>query len=410
MTDQRTDPRSLRVADYTYDLPHERIARYPLPVRDAAKLLIYNRGRIEEDIFRHIALRLPEGSTLILNNAKVVRARMHFQKPTGGGIEIFCLEPHAQYADITTAMARKGEVFWNCLVGGAAKWKEGTILTLTTETFILYAELHSRNTSDFTIRFYWSPEEHTWAEVMEAVGQVPLPPYLDRQAEIEDEQSYQTLFAEHEGSVAAPTASLHFTPGVLDNIAEMGVHTATMTLHVGAGTFRPLKGDLAGEHEMHGEWIEVSADTIEQLSKADGPIIAGGTTALRTIESLYWIGCKTATDPNVSLKDLALSQWEVYEVNPILPAKETLQALHAWLTANGLKKLITRTGIMIAPGYKFQMASALITNFHQPNSTLLLLIAALIGDDWRRVYDYALEHDFRFLSYGDASLLWRDKS
>jgi S-adenosylmethionine:tRNA ribosyltransferase-isomerase len=335
---------------------------------------------------------------------------MHFVKPTGGGIEIFCLEPHVQYADITTAMARTGEVYWNCLVGGAAKWKEGTSLTLDTGRVIVYAELHSRNRTDFTIRFRWEPDELSWAEVMEAVGEVPLPPYLDRHAELKDVQSYQTLFAQHEGSVAAPTASLHFTPGVLESIKELGVNTASVTLHVGAGTFRPLKGDSAGEHEMHDEWIEVTVETIEQLGNCGGPIIAAGTTALRTLESLYWIGLKTAIVPNIELKDLAISQWEVYEVAPSHTAKEALQALQQWLAVRGLKKLITRTGIMIAPGYKFQVVNALITNFHQPHSTLLLLIAAFIGDDWKRVYEYALEHQFRFLSYGDASLLWRSKS
>jgi S-adenosylmethionine:tRNA ribosyltransferase-isomerase len=409
MTDQRPDPRSLRIADYTYDLPDERIARYPLTVRDAAKLLIYEHGHIQEDVFRHIPIRLPEGSTLVLNTAKVVRARMHFQKPTGGAIEIFCLEPHAQYADISTAMARKREVYWNCLVGGAAKWKDGTTLTLTTDTFILYADLQSRNNIDFTIRFHWSPEEHTWAEVMEAVGQVPLPPYLDREAETEDEQTYQTLFAEHEGSVAAPTASLHFTPGVIDSIAEMGVHTATVTLHVGAGTFRPFKGDIAGDHDMHGEWIEAKAETIEHLGSTNDPIIAGGTTALRSLESLYWMGLKVAANPALELKELALSQWEVYDAAPVLTRKEAFQSLANWMKERNMKKLITRTRIMIAPGYQFQVVNALITNFHQPGSTLLLLIAAFIGEDWKRVYNYALQHNFRFLSYGDASLLWREK-
>jgi S-adenosylmethionine:tRNA ribosyltransferase-isomerase len=401
-----TDPRSLRIADYAYELPDERIARYPLPQRDASKLLIYREGSIEEDTFRHIAVHIPKGATLVLNTAKVVRARMRFQKPTGGLIEIFCLEPHARYPDITTAMEARGQVFWQCLVGGAAKWKEGVAISLQKGPLTVYAELYSRNSADFTIRFRWTPEHNTWAEVMEHAGQVPLPPYLNREAEQEDAQSYQTLFAEHEGSVAAPTASLHFTPGVLDELTELGVKTVKVTLHVGAGTFKPVKAEHAGEHEMHGEWIEVPADTIRELIDAK-TVIAAGTTALRTLESLYWIGCKTAANPDAALSDLAVSQWEAYQNPSTLPAEAALAALHKWMTKAGLRKLVTRTEIMIAPGYEFRVADGLITNFHQPRSTLLLLVAAFIGEDWKAVYDYALKHDFRFLSYGDTSLLWR---
>ncbi len=402
------NPRGLPIADYSYNLPDERIARYPLPERDGAKLLIYEEGEIQEDIFRHIAMYVPEGALLVVNNAKVVRARMHFQKPTGGLIEIFCLEPHQHYADITTAMARQGEVLWQCLVGGAAKWKEGATLSLQSGNLTVLADLHARNKTDFTIHFRWTPEAKTWGEVMEAVGKVPLPPYLGREAEDEDEQSYQTLFAAHEGSVAAPTASLHFTPGVLDNLAAMGVQTASVTLHVGAGTFMPLKGELTGEHLMHGEWIEVSADTIARLIEArENPVIAGGTTALRTLESLFWLGCKVASNPAVSLPGLTVSQWEWCDSPSSFGAQEALAALQGWMAARNMSRLITRTGILITPGYKFRMVDALITNFHQPESTLVLLVAAFLGKDWRKVYDYALQKGFRFLSYGDASLLWR---
>jgi S-adenosylmethionine:tRNA ribosyltransferase-isomerase len=405
------DPRSLRIADYTYDLPDERIARYPLSERDAAKLLVYRNRQIEENTFRRLSLYIPEDSLLVLNTAKVVRARMHFRKPTGGNIEIFCLEPHLQYADISTAMAKQKEVLWQCLVGGAAKWKEGMTLSLESGPITVYADLHARNKTDFTVRFHWTPTEYSWAEVLEAAGKIPLPPYLNREAEAADAETYQTLFAQHAGSVAAPTASLHFTPGVLDNIAGMGIKTAHVTLHVGAGTFKPVKSEVAGDHDMHAEWIEVSADTIAQLIAAmPNPVVAGGTTALRTLESLYWIGCKTAVNPTIDLQDLAISQWEVYQTHSTIPVKEALQALQRWISLQGQKKLITRTGIMIMPGYKFRIVDALLTNFHQPRSTLLLLVAAFIGSDWKAVYDYALANGFRFLSYGDASLLWRKNS
>lgn len=402
------DPRRLRIADYSYDLPETRIARYPLARRDAARLLVYRRGEIEVSTFHHLARYIPEGSTLVLNTAKVVRARMIFQKPTGGTIEIFCLEPHQKYADITTAMARTERVLWQCLVGGAAKWKEGLILQLTAGDAVISAEMISRNEGDYTIQFTWTPDTMTFAEVLERAGRVPLPPYMGRDAEQTDESRYQTLFATHEGSVAAPTASLHFTPGVLDSLTELGVDTATVTLHVGAGTFMPVKSDLTGDHRMHHEWIEVNRDTIEQLLAAiDQPIVAGGTTALRTIESLYWIGCKIMDSPDISQKDMAIHQWEAYEQSQDISVTAALSAILGWLERYDMHKLITRTGILIAPGYRFRLVSGLITNFHQPQSTLILLVAAFIGEDWQKVYRYALEHDFRFLSYGDGSLLWR---
>ncbi len=403
------DPRSVRIADYTYELPDERIARFPLAERDAARLLVFDEaGTIEDDIFRRLPVHLPEGSTLVLNTAKVVRARMMFQKPSGGLIEVFCLEPHPQYADISTAMAIRGEVFWQCMVGGAAKWKDGITLSLQAGEITVWADLHARNRADFTIHFRWEPADMTWAEVMEATGMVPLPPYLGRDADDGDVESYQTLFATHEGSVAAPTASLHFTPGVLDSLERMGINTVGVTLHVGAGTFRPIKGERAGEHEMHGEWIEVSVETLEHLIAArDYPVIAGGTTALRTLESLYWLGCKAASKPDISPADLRLSQWEWCDSPSSFGPREALLALRDWLQRQQHTRLITRTEILITPGYRFRMADALITNFHQPQSTLILLVAAFIGNAWKRVYDYALKHDFRFLSYGDASLLWR---
>lgn len=404
------DPRVLRISDYTYELPEERIARYPLPQRDSSRLLVYRDGEIEEDKFQHLPRYLYEESTLVLNTAKVVRARMLFYKPTGGAIELFCLEPHPQYADITTAMANTGEVLWQCLVGGAAKWKAGTSLGLSVGDLQVTADMVERNTGDFTIRFSWTPTGLSFAEVLSLVGQVPLPPYIGRNAEQSDESRYQTLFAEHEGSVAAPTASLHFTPVVLDALGQMGVHTANVTLHVGAGTFMPVKSEVTGGHRMHREWMEVSAETVMQLMRSSGnSIIAGGTTALRTLESLYWIGRKIADTPAIDLKDLDVDQWEPYDHPSEMNVEESLGALYDWMQARNMPRLITRTGILIAPGYRFRIADGLITNFHQPQSTLLLLVAAFVGNDWKKIYDYALSHDFRFLSYGDGSLLWRNQ-
>ncbi len=402
------DPRSLHISDYTYELPDERIARYPLPQRDDAKLLIYRNGELGEDIFRHFANHIPESATLVLNNAKVVRARLIFQKPSGGLIEIFCLEPDARYADISTALAQCGEVYWQCLVGGAARWKAGSSLRLQSDSIWVEAEMVSRNQTDFSIHFRWEPAHASWAEVLEKAGKIPLPPYLHREAEQRDADDYQTLFAKHEGSVAAPTASLHFTPQVLDNLAAKKVRSTQLTLHVGAGTFMPVKSELTGAHEMHSEWIELSSETISSLIESGtGPIVAAGTTSLRTLESIYWLGCKAAIHPQISLREMKITQWEPYDTNAQHSRQEALQELKQWMDRQQLKRLITRTELLIAPGYKFRMTDALLTNFHQPRSTLLLLVAALIGDDWRQVYDYALSHDFRFLSYGDASLLWR---
>ncbi len=402
------DPRQIRIADYTYELPDERIARHPLPERDAARLLVYREGRIESERFRDLARYIPGGSVLILNNAKVVRARLLFRKPTGGAIELFCLEPAPVYPDITTAMARTGFVDWQCLVGGAAKWKPDTVLTLDHGDLELRAQLLSRNEGHFTIRFGWHPERLSFSEVLEQAGRIPLPPYIDREADEDDASRYQTLFAAHEGSVAAPTASLHFTPGVLDSLQELDVRTGTVTLHVGAGTFMPVKSEAVGDHRMHREWIEVGSGTLDLLIRNAGrPVVAAGTTALRTLESLYWIGCRILENPGIAAQDLVVAQWDPYDLRATAGTAEALVAIQRYMQEHQLKKLVTRTGILIAPGYRFRVVSGLITNFHQPQSTLLLLIAAFIGPDWQKVYDYALANGYRFLSYGDSSLLWR---
>ena len=405
-----SDPRQLRMSDYTYDLPDDRIAKFPLQQRDAAKLLVYDQDRLCDDQFYNLPNYLPGNSILVLNDAKVIRARLRFRKSSGGLIEIFCLAPNAQYRDITEAMSQRGSVSWQCLVGGAARWKSGTELTLDLPGIQVRAILQGRSGSEFAIRFSWTPADFSFAEILEACGEMPLPPYLKRAADAGDSSSYQTLFAAKEGSVAAPTASLHFTENLLESLSASGVEMAKLTLHVGAGTFLPVKSETIGGHEMHHEWIEISGSLIKSLLESDDkPVIAAGTTALRTLESLYHIGCKLIARPDLSDEALRVDQWMPYETRQLIERSAALEAVLAWMKRRERSSFITKTGILIAPGYEFKMTDGLITNFHQPQSTLLLLIAAFIGDDWRRVYDYALQHDFRFLSYGDGSLLWRNR-
>ena len=403
-------PKDLHIADYTYNLPDDRIAKYPLPERDASKLLIYKEGGISEDSYQHLASFIPDNSFMVFNQTRVVNARLLFTKPSGGAIEVFCLAPASTYADIQTAMLQKGKVHWECLVGGAGKWKHGMELQLAHHApdFVLSAKIVGRNPGSFILELEWDDATLTFAEILHFVGKVPLPPYLHRNAEISDEERYQTVFAKEEGSVAAPTAGLHFTQNVLKSLSEKNVSTAFVTLHVGAGTFKPVKSETMAEHEMHAEWIEVSIDFIRQLKahKDDG-VVAVGTTSLRTLESLYWLGNKLVNGEQIDLHGVAVAQWDPYQQTSTCTTEEALQALLAYLEVNKLTKLVTRTQILIAPGYAFRIVNGLVTNFHQPQSTLLLLVSAFIGDDWRRVYEYAMDHDFRFLSYGDGSLLWR---
>lgn len=404
-----TDPKKIFIQDYTYTLPEDRIARYPLPQRDASKLLLYSNGKITEDIYHNLSTHLPPGSLLVFNNTKVVEARLLFQKPTGGIIEIFCLEPHAQYADITTGMQQKGTVLWHCLVGGASKWKPGQVLQKTIagkEAAIqLQARYVEKKTGSFIIELSWEPAHLCFAELLHHAGAIPLPPYIKRAAEESDKERYQTVYAHSDGSVAAPTAGLHFSEKIFADLNAKNIQTAFVTLHVGAGTFKPVNAGTMEGHEMHAEWIDVPADVIEELIKnLQGNIIAVGTTSLRTIESLYWLGSKTKE----SSDNLSLHQWEPYEnAGENIPVKESLENLLSWMKKNKMTRLIAKTQLLIAPGYDFKIVKGLITNFHQPQSTLLLLVAALAGDDWKKVYDYALQNDFRFLSYGDGSLLLR---
>lgn len=408
-------PKELSISDYTYTLPEARIAAFPLEERDASKLLIFKHGRISEDRYRNIVQHLPGDSLLVFNNTKVVEARLLFQKSTGGVIEIFCLEPHEQYADITSAMFQQGKVQWQCLVGGASKWKPGQVLEkhihVQDEEILLQAAYIEKRSGCFVIELSWTPSSMSFAELLHAAGAIPLPPYIKRKAEASDTERYQTVYARHDGSVAAPTAGLHFTESIFKSFNEKKILHEYVTLHVGAGTFKPVKAEKMEEHEMHAEWMDVSQAFLENLIKSlDGNIIAVGTTSLRTVESLYWLGAKAASG-ELQAASLEISQWEVYERNgKDISARQALEALLAWMKENNLDRLMTRTQILIAPGYKFRIIKGLITNFHQPQSTLLLLVAALIGEDWRKVYDYAMKNEFRFLSYGDGSLLWRIES
>jgi S-adenosylmethionine:tRNA ribosyltransferase-isomerase len=403
-------PRHLNISDFDYHLPEAQIARFPLPSRDASRLLLHRRGHISETTYRHIAEQLPAGATLMFNDTRVLEARLLFTKESGGVIEIFTLEPSGQYPDMETALAQTGSVDWNCLVGGASKWKPQyrprLVIATGHEQTILEAEIVERLPDAFRIRFRWTPGHLTFPEVLHLAGQIPLPPYLKRAPEAEDSTRYQTVYAAREGSVAAPTAGLHFTARVFEDLRAKDIHPAYLTLHVGAGTFRPVKSAQIGGHEMHSEYIDVSEATIAALADAGPDIYAVGTTSLRTLESLYWIGVKCMQDPEIAAQDLTVSQWEPYDqADPGITRLEALTYLRKWLNDQGKDRLITRTQILLAPGYRFRMIRGLVTNFHQPKSTLLLLIAAIVGDDWKKIYRYALDNGFRFLSYGDGCLL-----
>jgi len=402
-------PANILIDHYTYSLPDDRIARYPQPERDASKLLVYRNGAITDACYRDIDQYLPAGSLLVFNNTKVVEARLLFQKPSGGMIELFCLEPHDSYGDITTGLLQQGRVWWKCLVGGASKWKPGQVLQKNLEPGIhLEARYVEKLADSFVIELVWTPAHVTFADILHHAGQLPLPPYLKRAAETADLERYQTIYAEQEGSVAAPTAGLHFTPALLDKLRQKNIHPAFLTLHVGAGTFKPVKTATIGDHNMHAEALDIPRAFIRQLIDAGSQVFAVGTTSLRTLESLYWMGVKTHLDANLPHVDLAIGQWEVYgeKLATGLPVKEALENLLQWMDSHGLERLLVKTQILIAPGYSIRTVKGLITNFHQPQSTLLLLVAAVAGNDWKTIYDHALANDYRFLSYGDGSLLF----
>ncbi|HLP21476.1 MAG TPA: S-adenosylmethionine:tRNA ribosyltransferase-isomerase [Chitinophagales bacterium] len=410
-------PKELQIKDFTYDLPEERIARYPLAERDLSKLLIYSNGQIAEDVYKNVSEHIPAKSLLVFNNTRVIPARLFFKSATGAKIEIFCLEPAGE-TDLVSVMGRTKCVRWNCLVGRASKWKE-KVLHHKTNDFTLSAEIIERTSDAFVIEFSWQPEALTFAEILDKTGMMPIPPYLKRDSEELDLSRYQTVYAKYEGSVAAPTAGLHFTKAIFNSLQAKNITSAEVTLHVGAGTFKPVKSETIEQHEMHAEVIDVTVELLQKIVAAlktsevvktwdaAPKIIAVGTTSLRTIESLYWMGLKALQKPDITLEELEIKQWDVYdgglqETEPVA----ALNALIGWLQKNETDRLICKTQILIAPSYKLKIASALITNFHQPNSTLLLLVAAIVGDDWKKIYSHALQNNFRFLSYGDGSLLF----
>ena len=403
------DPKSISVNDYDYFLPDERIALHPLAERDASKLLVYKNGNIEETVFSSIDKYLPEKSLLVFNNSKVINARLIFTKPTGAVIEIFCLEPYGDIRDYATVMAATEMVQWKCFVGGAAKWKDEILqkeIDVAGNKIILSAKKVAKLTEAFVVELFWEGN-FCFAEIIEAAGKVPLPPYIKRNTDGEDSSRYQTIFAAHDGSVAAPTAGLHFSPSIFEKLEAKNIEKAFVTLHVGAGTFKPVKGETMQEHEMHAEYIDVDIATIEKLKDNIGNITAVGTTSLRTLESLYWIGIKVHY--NAQITNPEILQWDVYEDELATSKYSTLEALDFlinWMNANKKKTLFTRTQILIAPGYSFRVVNTLVTNFHQPRSTLLLLVAAAIGNDWQKMYEHAMKNDFRFLSYGDGNLLF----
>jgi S-adenosylmethionine:tRNA ribosyltransferase-isomerase len=400
--------RYISIKDFHYDLPEHRIARYPLEKRDLSKLLVYQNGTISESQCIDVDTFLPTESILYFNNTKVIPARLFFQNSNQRDIEIFCLEPISDNADVYANMLQHASARWKCLVGGAAKWKE-QFVTINTPHINIKAEIIERLNGAFILEFTWEPSDKTFAEVLQIAGAIPIPPYLKRATEELDLERYQTIYAQKEGSVAAPTAGLHFTDSVFGKLKAKQISVNYITLHVGAGTFKPVKAETMTGHDMHGEYIDVPLETIEFLWKnIDKDITAVGTTSLRTLESLFWIGEKISKQSSLTVSDLMVEQWQPYEAsNNQISAKESLQHIIDFLKNHGLKNLYAKTSILIVPGYQFKIVKALVTNFHQPESTLILLIAAFIGEDWRKVYKYAIEHDYRFLSYGDGSLLFR---
>ena len=397
----------IKISDFTYRLPEERIAKYPLKERDNSKLLLWQNGKTEQTIFRNITSYLPENSLLVFNNTRVIHARLFFRKETGAKIEIFCLEPFSP-ADYQVAFQEKEKVTWKCMVGNSKKWKSGELhreLQIDGKTVILTAGKKEQKSNTFYIEFEWNGG-YTFAEIIEKAGVLPIPPYLNRETEPEDELTYQTVYAKNDGSVAAPTAGLHFTQNVLKNLAEKNIETAEITLHVGAGTFQPVKSETIDGHTMHHEQVLISKAFIERLLSHAGKIIAVGTTSVRSLESLYWLGLKLerAHHPGDIPEVL---QWEPYENEATIGVEKALQNILDFLEKTQQETVRFSTQIIIVPGYEFKIIEGMVTNFHQPQSTLLLLISAFLGNDWKKVYDYALKNDFRFLSYGDSNLYLR---
>ena len=425
-----TDTQHIRISDYNYPLPDERIAKFPLAKRDESKLLLYEQGRVGEDVFKNLPAHLPSGALMVFNNTKVIQARLHFRKanangePVGALIEVFLLEPAAP-TDYELMFQTRGHCAWLCMVGNLKKWKEGALertMTVGGQPLSIKATRREMHGTSHWIDFEWDNDSISFAEILESIGELPIPPYLNRQTQESDKTTYQTVYSKIKGSVAAPTAGLHFTPEVLAALDAHGIDREELTLHVGAGTFKPVKSEEIAGHEMHTEYISVRRQTLEKLLKHDCKAIAVGTTSVRTLESLYYMGLKVLHNPDATEADLHVGQWEPYEAqaqpsvqNPSAAQPEgeakpvsvqrSIQALLDWLDRNHLPALHSSTQIIIAPGYDYKIVKMLVTNFHQPQSTLLLLVSAFVHGDWRKIYDYALAHDFRFLSYGDSSLL-----
>ena len=417
------ETKHIHISDYNYDLPDSRIAKFPVSPRDTSKLLIYRHGEISDDIFYNLPKYLPQKSLMVFNNTKVIQARMHFRKETGALIEVFLMEPAAP-TDYELMFQTRGECSWLCMVGNLKKWKEGSLVRnfdvagstinfkATMRRDIIDAKSGGTN---YWVDFAWDNPLVSFAEILDAVGELPIPPYLNRETQDSDKTTYQTVYSKIKGSVAAPTAGLHFTDKVLAAIDAAGVRREELTLHVGAGTFKPVKSEEIDGHTMHTEYVCVRRDTLQTLLDYDCCAIAVGTTSVRTLESLYYMGVKLEANPDAAEEDLHVCQWEPYEkadgtpvggnlIDGITPQK-AISNIIAWLDKNNLKTLHSSTQIIIAPGYEFKIVKVLVTNFHQPQSTLLLLVSAFLKGDWRNVYDYALSHDFRFLSYGDSSIL-----
>ena len=404
---EQKDTKHIKISEFNYPLPDERIAKFPLSNRDESKLLVYRQGEVSEDCFTSLPDYLEPGEMMVFNNTKVIQARLHFRKETGALIEVFCLEPIAPN-DYVLSFQQTKKCSWLCMVGNLKKWKEGTLkreVEVKGKTITLSATRGECRGTSHWIDFEWDDDSLTFADVLEAVGELPIPPYLNRETQESDKQTYQTVYSKIKGSVAAPTAGLHFTERVLKALDEKGIDREELTLHVGAGTFKPVKSEEIEGHEMHTEYISVNKGTIEKLIAHGGKTIAVGTTSVRTLESLYYIGILIHLNPEANQEELHVKQWMPYEPHPALTPVESLQNILDYLNRNNMEALHTSTQIIIAPGYEYKIVKKIVTNFHQPQSTLLLLVSAFVKGDWNKIYDYALSHDFRFLSYGDSSLL-----
>lgn len=403
--------RNININDYNYDLPDEKIAKYPLDERDMSKLLVFDGDKIEEDRFCNISTHLPAGSLLLFNDTKVINARMIFEKETGARIEVFCLDPISP-SDYAQAFAQNGRCSWKCLVGNSKKWKDGRLkksIIVDGKNLDLYITRVREIGNSFEILFEWDNPDICFSQIIDVAGNIPIPPYLNRNSEDIDKVRYQTVYSHYQGSVAAPTAGLHFTERVMGDLKKCNIQSDAVTLHVGAGTFQPVKTDNAAEHEMHTEHFIVKRTTIEKIVQYLGNITITGTTTVRTVESLFCVGTQIFENKDVDAEEFHVSQWEAYEYKDKYDAREILENLLSWMTAKGLEYIRCATQIMIVPGFRFRITDRLITNFHQPKSTLLLLLSAFIGDEWRKVYGYALENNFRFLSYGDSCLFLNKK-